>query len=243
MDTSSNPVFANKAITRFKETDAAGTMTMAGSVAKTAFAMALLMAAAVVGWMLFPKIGVTIAWGWLVAFLIATPIVGIVTAFKPSAQTVALYAVMEGLVLGVASKAFESAYDGIVLQAILLTLAMTVGMLILFATGAVKVTAKFRSVIMIATFGVLIYLLFEFIISLFSPGFLTIVTSGPWGIVIAAVIVLIAALNLLLDFDFISKGAEQGLAKKTEWYAAFGLMVTLIWLYISILRLLAASRR
>jgi uncharacterized YccA/Bax inhibitor family protein len=91
--------------------------------------------------------------------------------------------------------------------------------------------------------GVAIYLLAEFIISLFVPSFLTFVTSGTSGIIIAAVIVLIAALNLFLDFNTISKGVENKLSKKAEWYAAFGLMVTLIWLYVSILRLLGASRR
>ena len=96
---------------------------------------------------------------------------------------------------------------------------------------------------MIATVGVVIYFLFEFIMALINPAFVSVLMSGPVGIVIAVVIVGIAALNLLLDFDFISKGVERKLPKKTEWYAAFGLMVTLVWLYVSILRLLAASRR
>ena len=128
-------------------------------------------------------------------------------------------------------------------QAVLLTLAVTLGMFFLYGTGLVKVTQKFRSVIIIATVGLLIYLGAELLLSLFIPGFLSIVTTGLTGFIIGLVIVIIAALNLLLDFDTISRGVANRLSKKAEWYAAFGLMVTLIWLYLSILRMLAAARR
>jgi len=96
---------------------------------------------------------------------------------------------------------------------------------------------------LIATFGVVIFYLISFIVGLFSPAFTEFTSSGTSGVVIALIIVVIASLNLLLDFDFISKGVEKKLPKQFEWYGAFGIMVTLIWLYFSILRLLAASRR
>ena len=128
-------------------------------------------------------------------------------------------------------------------QAIILTGAIALGAYVLYAARIIKVTKKFYSIVLIATVGVLIYLVAELILSLIIPGFANIVFSGPAGIIIAAIIVLIAALNLFLDFNTIETGVEQGLSKKAEWYAAFGLLVTLIWLYVSILRLLGASRR
>jgi uncharacterized YccA/Bax inhibitor family protein len=240
---SSNPVFSEKALKRFTSKEGAGVMTMRGSIGKTAYGMAIVIAAAIVGWTLVPKLGTSISWWWLLGVGIGALVVGIVAAFKSNPYTVTLYAVLEGLLIGLISRQFETAYDGIVFQAIALTLATTVGMLALFNSGFINITQKTRSIITIATVGVLLYFVFEIIISLVNPAFASILTSGPVGIVIAAVIVIIAAMNLLLDFDFITKGSEQGLAKKTEWYAAFGLLVTLIWLYISILRLLGASRR
>lgn len=239
---SSNPAFSAKALQRFAVGEPSTTMTRAGSLGKTAYALTVLILSAIIGWTQFSSI-VSLPIGVLITGGVVLLIVGLVAAFRPNPILVTIYAVLEGLYLGIISKLFESAYDGIVSQAILLTMAVTLGMLVLYASGAVKVTEKLRSVIMIATVGVLIYILAEFIISLFSPGFLTIVTSGVTGIVIAAIIVIIAALNLLLDFDFLTRGVEQKLDKKAEWYFAFGLMVTLIWLYISILRLLGASRR
>lgn len=242
MNSSSNPAFSEKALKRLVVGEGSDVMSVKGSIAKTGYALAMLIAAAVSGWILLPQIGEVPVW-LLVTLFIATPIIGVITAFRANPVLVTIYALLEGFLIGVLSRLFETAYNGIVLQAVLLTIATTLGMLFLFVNGTVKVTQKARSVIMIATVGVLIYLLFELIVSFVNPGFLSILTSGPVGIVIAAVIVLIAALNLLLDFDFISRGVEHKLSKKTEWYAAFGLMVTLVWLYVSILRLLAASRR
>jgi uncharacterized YccA/Bax inhibitor family protein len=161
---------------------------------------------------------------------------------KPSPVLIVPYALGQGIVLGAISQLFGSAYQGIVLQAVYLTLAVSLSMFVLYSTGLVKVTEKLRSVILIATVGVLIYYLGTFLIGLFSPAFIDTINSGTLGVVLGGVIVLIAALNLLLDFDFIDRGAEQKLPKQFEWYAAFGLMVTLIWLYMSILRMLAASR-
>jgi len=243
MDSSSNPVLSDKAMRRLATGVSTDEMTVSGSISKTAASLAILLFAAIAGWMALPQFGSVIPWGFIIALMIITPILGIVTAFRPSGVLVATYAVFEGFLIGILSRTFEAAYNGIVIQAVLLTFATMLGMLFLYANGTVKVTQKMRSVIMIATVGVVIYFLFEFIMALINPAFVSVLMSGPVGIVIAVVIVGIAALNLLLDFDFISKGVERKLPKKTEWYAAFGLMVTLVWLYVSILRLLAASRR
>jgi len=242
MQSSSNPAFSDKALKRLAVGEGTDVMSVSGSIAKTAYALAVVVAAAAVGWLVLPQIATAIPLWLIITLVIATPIVGIITAFKANPFLVTLYALLEGLLIGVLSYAFESQYNGIVLQAVLLTVATTLGMLFLFVNGTVKVTQKLRSVILIATLGVVIYFVFELIIGFFNPSFLSILTGGPMGIVIGAVIVLIAALNLLLDFDFIERGVRGKLAKKTEWYAAFGLVVTLIWLYVSILRLLAASR-
>lgn len=243
MDSSSNPVFSDKAMRRLASGVGTDEMTVSGSISKTAVSMVLLLFAAIAGWMAFPQFGSAIPWGFIIALMIITPIIGIVTAFRPSGILVATYAVFEGFLIGFLSRTFEASYNGIVVQAVLLTFATMLGMLFLYVNGTVKMTQKARSVIMIATLGVVIYFLFEFIMALVNPAFVSVLMSGPVGIVIAVVIVGIAALNLLLDFDFISRGVEHKLPKKTEWYAAFGLMVTLVWLYVSILRLLAASRR
>lgn len=243
MNESSNPVFSDKAVSKFVGAESTGHMTVAGSLIKTTYALFVLVATAAFSWSLAPSIINTMSWWSWTALLIVAFVLGMVAIFRANFLTVTLYAIAEGAILGVISALFGALYNGIVAQAVLLTLTTTVGMLFLYATGIVKVTQKLRSVIFIATVGVMLYLFVELIVSFFSPAFVSVVTSGWAGIAIAAVIVIIAALNLLLDFDFITKGAEQKLPKKVEWYAAFGLMVTIIWLYISILRLLAASRR
>lgn len=243
MQQSSNPALSSKAFGRFASTDANDKMTVGGTLRKMGYAFAVLLVAAAVGWAIFPQFGVTIPVWTIWVGLGLTLVAGFWAAFKANVFSVTTYAILEGAYLGIVSRLFETAYNGIVLQAILITLAVTLGMFFLYSTGIVKVTQKLKSVIIIATVGVLIYLILELILSLVVPGFLTIVTSGVTGIVIALVIVLIAALNLLLDFDAITKGAQNNLSKKAEWHGAFGLLVTLVWLYVSILRLLGASRR
>ncbi len=238
-----NPVLSDKSMRRFAESDTSQTMTVSGSLTKTAISLLILIVTAAIGWQLLPSIGTTIPIWAVVTLLVATPVIGIIAAFKSNPFLVILYAALEGLLIGGISRLFSELYDGIVLQAVLLTLSTTVGMLFLYSTGIIKVTKKLRSVIIIATVGVLLYIIAELILGLIFPGFALAVTSGPLGIAIAAIIVIVAALNLLLDFDFITRGVEEKLDKKAEWYAAFGLMVSLIWLYLSILRLLAASRR
>lgn len=243
MDKSSNPAFSKKNVAKVKA-NATSTeiMTVNGSLAKTGILLALVVAFGVWTWN-FTETSPSRAWPLIIGASFAAMIVAIVTIFKkPSPLLSVMYAVFQGIVLGGISQVFNEAYSGIVLQAILLTLGITLAMLGLYKTGIIKVTAKFKSAIILATVGVLFFYLITWIIGIFSPAVYEFVTIGTSGVIIAAVIVLIAALNLIIDFDFIDQGAKQKLPKDFEWYAAFGLMVTLIWLYISILRLLFASR-
>jgi uncharacterized YccA/Bax inhibitor family protein len=243
MEKSSNPALSDKAFKRYQAVGSDETMTLSGTLTKVALSFVVLLIAAAWGWSIAPQFGTTIPVGFLFAGSLVALGVGFWTVFRANVVNVLLYSALQGAYIGVLSRMLEAASNGIVVQAVLLTLAITSGMLFLYATGIVKVTKKLYSVILIATVGVLIYLVAEFFLAMFLPGFAGFVFSGVGGIIIAAIIVLVAALNLLLDFDTINKGVANRLSKKAEWYAAFGLMVTLIWLYVSILRLLAASRR
>jgi uncharacterized YccA/Bax inhibitor family protein len=240
---SSNPAFSTK---RFKQlassVESTETMSVNGSISKTAIALAITVFSAAVTWNTVSS-NTSLALPLVLGGSIAALVLALVITFKkPSGILVALYAALEGVVLGTISLLFSAAYTGIVLQAIVLTLSVTAGMLALYTSGLVKVTEKLRSVIIIATVGVLLYYLVTIVIGLISPAFTEALASSTLGLVFAGVIVVIAALNLLLDFDFIEKGSKGGLPKQFEWYAAFGLLVTLVWLYMSILRMLASSR-
>lgn len=169
-------------------------------------------------------------------------IVGFITAliiiFARKFALVPLYAVCEGLALGGISAIAENMYPGIVYQAITGTIAAFFSMLILYRTGLVKCTEKFRSTIKIATLSVFAVYLVNFIGNFFGYSVPVLHSASPLGILVSVVIVLIAAFNLITDFDFIEKGAKYMLPKQYEWYGAFGLLVTIVWLYIEILKLL-----
>jgi len=223
--------------------DAAAAMTAGGAVAKTLVLLVIVSIAGAFSWSLLDAENPAAIW-WLIGASVVAFVIALVIVFRGVSPILAmLYAATEGIVLGFVSSLFATAYDGIVVQAILLTVATMFGMLFLYMTGMVKVTQRLRSVILIATLGVVIFLVAQLVLSFFVPSLILVWNTGALGIAIAAVIVVIAALNLLLDFDFITQGVEHQLPRRAEWYAAFGLMVTLIWLYLSILRLLALTRR
>ena len=156
---------------------------------------------------------------------------------------VPLYAACEGLLLGGLSSIFEASYPGIVAQATLGTFAAFFSMLILYRAKLITCTEKFRSVIFISTASIAVVYIVNFIGHFFGYAVPVINSSSNSGIVLNLVIVAIAALNLIIDFDFVEKGAQRMYPKKYEWYGAFGLMVTLVWLYVEILRLLAKVNR
>lgn len=243
MQKTSNPAFNDKAVKKAKaEMPADGVMTVNGTITKTFLLFILFITGGLLSWYALEQ-NADYAWGMILGGSIVAFIAAIVIIFKsPSPFLSMLYSVAQGVAIGAISYNYAEAYEGIIGQAVLLTVGITLGMYLAYSTGFVKVTEKVRSMIIIATLGVLFYYLITFVLGLFGAD-LTSLFTGTTGIVIAAVIVIIASLNYLLDFDFIEKSAAAKAPKQFEWYGAFGLMVTFIWLYLSILRLLAASNR
>lgn len=170
-------------------------------------------------------------------------IVGFITSmiiiFARVKVLIPVYAVAEGCLLGGLSATFEASYPGIVAQAVAGTFAALFSMLILYRANLISVNDKFRSIIFISTLSIALIYLISFIGSFFGYSVPAIHSVSNWGILFSVVVVIIAALNLILDFDYIEQGAQMMLPKDQEWFGAFGLMVTLVWLYMEILRLLA----
>jgi uncharacterized YccA/Bax inhibitor family protein len=161
---------------------------------------------------------------------------------RVNAPLALLYSVCEGVLLGAISRLFEQAYPGIVVQAIAGTVMVAAGMLVVYKIGAIRVTPRFTRVLVGATIGVFGLMIVNLIASLFTAGGLGLRSGGPIAIIFSLVCIAIAAFNLVLDFDMVEQGIRQGAPQKFAWFAAFGLTVTLIWLYIEILRLLSYLR-
>lgn len=217
-------------------------MTINGTVNKAFITLVILLGSAFAAWMMFFKGQevMPLAYGGLiVGFILA-----LIISFKPvvSPYLVPVYAVAEGLFLGALSANYESLYNGITLQAALLTMAVFAALLTAYKTKLIKATENFKLGVVAATGGIMIMYLLSFVLGLFGITIPYLHENSLIGIGISVVIVIIAALNLVLDFDFIEGGAEQGAPKYMEWYGAFGLMVTLVWLYLEILRLLSKLR-
>lgn len=249
---SSNPVFKENVFSRDYRS-ASEVMTVNGTMNKTAIMLLLVMAAAIFTWNKFfqavatnPEAGAAAVMPWLIVGGIGGLIATLVTVFRPQSAGISapVYAVFEGLLLGGISAIFESMYGGIVMRAVLLTLAVFLAMLFLYRTGIIKVTRKLQMGILAATAGIAVVYLVSFIGSFFGMEFSFLHGNSNFSIGFSLVVVAIAALNLVLDFSFIENAAASGAPKHMEWYGAFGLMVTLIWLYLEILRLLSklASR-
>ncbi len=221
--------------------DTGDTMTMGSVVRQTGFLFLLLLGGAVFGWTQssVESFGL-IFWGPLLAALVIL----IVTVVRPqwARFTAPLYAVVEGVLVGAISKIYSQLWDGIVLQAVMATLAVFVAMLFLYANRIIKVTERLRSTIVVATAGVFLFYLVSIVLSLFGVGIPFIWDGGPLSIGLSLLIVGIAAFNLLLDFDLIERGVNERAPGWMSWFAAFGLMVTVVWLYLEILRLLALTR-
>ena len=226
-------------------------MTLNGTINKSLAMLLLVIVGAMYTWKMFfgaatIETGAALTSKWIMIGGIGGFIFSLITIFKKTWAyiTAPIYAILQGLFLGAISAFFEARYPGLVMQAVALTFGTLFVMLIAYRTGMVKVTQKFRAGIIAATGAVVLVYFISIIFSLFGVNNLIIHSNGAFGIGISVVIVIIAALNLILDFDFIAKGSQAGVPKYMEWYAAFGLMLTLIWLYIEILRLLSkiASR-
>jgi uncharacterized YccA/Bax inhibitor family protein len=221
-------------------------MTIGGTVNKTFLLAALLLISAAWMWSsMLAEEGPQRMLPWVFGGAIGGLIIAIVTIIKKNwaPVTAPLYALAEGLVVGGLSVLMEQQFPGIVLQAVGLTVATLIGLLVAYRSGLIKVTDNFRLGVVAATGGIFLVYLASWILGMFGVQVPYLHDGGPIGIAISLFIVAIAALNLVLDFDFIEHGAELGAPRYMEWFAAFGLMVTLIWLYLEILRLLAKTRR
>ena len=229
------------------------TMTLQGTVNKTFALLALVILAAWWVWgQIIPRdfvegqaAGTSTNVGlFMLAGIIGGFIFGLITAFKKewAAVTAPIYSLCQGLALGGISAFFELQFPGIVVQAVALTFGTLFCLLLAYKSGLVKATENFKLGVAAATGGIAILYFVSIILGFFHIQIPFIFTSSVWGIGFSVFVVIVAALNLVLDFDFIEQGASSGASKYMEWYGAFGLMVTLIWLYLEILRLLAKLR-
>jgi uncharacterized YccA/Bax inhibitor family protein len=219
-------------------------MTLQGSVLKTAILVLILLATAAYTWSQALAGATTFVYGLLVAGLIGGFLIALVTIFIPKVSpfTAPLYAALEGLVLGAISAVFETMYPGIVIQAVSLSIGVLAVMIFVYGTGILRATAKFKIGVVAATGAICLVYLVDLVVSFFGTRLPFIHETGPVGIGFSLVVVVLAALNLILDFDFIEQGVRQQAPKYMEWYGGFSLLVTLVWMYLEILRLLAKLR-
>jgi uncharacterized YccA/Bax inhibitor family protein len=224
-------------------------MSAAGTYAITGLLFVIVVAAAAFGWSQVEIVTVsgreealTPAWTWL-AFLL-TFVVAIVGAFAYRAApiTSVLYALSEGSLLGIASRYYDLRFDGIVSQALIATLCIFLAVYLLYSLRIVKVTSRFATGVIAATGGILLLYIVVWLLSLLGVNFAFLYAPTPLGIGISVLIVILGALNLTLDFAFIENAAAAGTPRFMQWYGAFGLMLSLIWIYVSVLRLLALLR-
>ncbi len=243
---SGNPVLRSDPFFKEIGEPATGVMTIEGTVNKAVILLMIVFGFASLSWYNMEK---SLFNNYLPMFLIVLSILGFIVALvtvfikKLSPWTAPVYSAIQGLFLGIVSILFEKSYPGIVLQAVGLTFGILFSLLLAYKSGLIKATENFKLGVAAATGGIFLVYLCNFILRFFGIGIPFIHEGGIWGILFSLFVVIIAALNLVVDFDFIEKGAEYGSPKYMEWYAAFGLMVTLIWLYLEILRLLAKTRR
>jgi len=239
---SGNPALRADTFTKVRATSSVNAMSIQGTVNKTFILLFLTVLSASWVW---DKPIYFLPYLW--PALIAGMVIAFVTIFKKvwSPVTAPIYALVEGVVLGVISALMERSYPGIVIQAVGLTFSILFCLLIAYKSRIIKVTDNIRLGVVAATGGIALLYIVSMVMGVFGARIPFIHESGPIGIGFSLFVIVIASLNLVLDFDFIERGAEYGAPKYMEWYGAFGLIVTLIWLYLEILRLLAKlqSRR
>jgi uncharacterized YccA/Bax inhibitor family protein len=217
-------------------------MTLDDVVVRTAAMLAVLLTAGAISWGLTSNTAV--AGGLLFVSLLGGVGLGLYMAFtmRVNAVNALIYSAFQGFLLGAISRIFEERWPGIVVQAVTGTVLVAAGMLIVYKIGAIRVTPKFTRVLVGATIGVFGLMLVNLIAYLFHPGGLGLRDGGALAIIFSLICIVIAAFNLVLDFDIIEQGIKHGADEKFAWYASFGLMVTLIWLYLELLRLLGYLR-
>ncbi len=236
---SANPALGDHTFDRVRPLPGTEQMTLGGTVNKTGLSLLILLFTASFIWNRGaddPALG-----AWILVSVVAALIVAMVTVFKQTLApyTTPIYAALEGVALGGISVIFEARYPGIVSQAVFLTFGTLGALLMAYRSGVVRATENFKLGVVAATGGIALLYFLSFILGFFGVSVPLIHSSGTFGILFSVFVVVIAALNLVLDFDFIEKGVERGAPKYMEWYGAFGLLVTLVWLYLEILHLLA----
>jgi len=220
-------------------------MTLQGTVNKTGLLLLCVVGTAAWTWGLAHSQAPEAAMPWMIGGIIGGLVFALATIFKKewSPITAPLYSLCEGLALGGISAFLEKAYPGIAIQAVGLTFGVLAVMLAAYTTGLLRATRKFVIGVVAATGGIFLVYMADMVMGFFGHHIAALYSAGPLGIGISVVIVIIAALNLILDFDLVETGVHAGAAKYMEWYGAFGIMVTLIWMYMEILRLLSKVRR
>jgi uncharacterized YccA/Bax inhibitor family protein len=246
---SGNPTLTDKIFdkSRTQIGDTQGTMTVRGTMNKFGFLILMVLGSATYTWQLYaqdnPSLMTTLMWTGAIGGLI----VGLVITFKPNLSTylAPVYAILEGFFVGaisaVLNDAFAKKFSGLIITSVGLTLGVAVAMFLLYNFRIIKPTQKFKSMIFAATGGIAIFYLITIVVRMFGVNipFMNFGDSSLLGIGISLFVVAIAALNLILDFERIENGAEMGAPKFMEWYSAFGLLVTIVWLYIEIVKLLS----
>jgi len=240
---SSNPILSDR-LFNIRATSNLEKMTIQGTVNKCFMLLLCVVGAASWTWTGAFSQGIAALTPWMIFGGIAGFALALLTYFKNewAHVTAPAYAVCQGVFLGALSAFFEQSYPGIVIQAVGLTFGTLFCLLGAYKSGMIKASENFKLGISAATGGLCVFYAVSFILSLFGFRLNVIYGSGLLGIGFSLFVVTIAALNLVMDFDYIENGAEQGAPKQMEWVAAFGLMVTLIWLYVEILRLLSKLR-
>jgi uncharacterized YccA/Bax inhibitor family protein len=241
---SNNPILKESAFTGQATTGEV--MTIQGTVNKTGLLLFLVVVSAAWTWGLSHSETPQSAYPWMIGGALGGFAVALVTVFKKNWApfSTPIYALLEGLFLGGISAVLDRSYPGIAVQAISLTFGVMLVMLLAYKFGIIRATRGFKLGVIAATGGIALVYLGNMVMSLFFHTQISALYSAtPLGIGISVFVVIIAALNLIIDFDMIETAARTGAPKYMEWYGAFGLMVTLIWLYMEILRLLSKMRR
>ncbi len=246
---SSNPTLTDKIFDRSRTQigDIQGTMTVRGTMNKFGFLMLMVLGSATYTWQLYVQNNPSLMMILMVTGIIGGLITALVISFKPNLSTylAPLYGILEGFFLGALSailnESFAKKFPGLIITSVGLTLGVAFAMFLLYNFRIIKPTQKFKSVLFAATGGIAVFYLITMVIGLFNVNvpFMHFGDSSLLGIGISLFVVAIAALNLILDFERIEMGAEMGAPKYMEWYSAFGLLVTIVWLYVEIVKLLS----
>lgn len=214
-------------------------MTINGTVVRTAILLGVSVVAGAVGWMFLPAsmlmVAALLGVGGAIAFSVMAsrrPLNAKVPAFA--------YAAMQGLLIGAVARLYENAYEGVVVMALLATAVTVASTLVLFATGLVRPSKKVRSIVLMATMAIFGFYAISIVLSMLGMGLPAL--SGPWGIVISLVILGVAIMNLFTDYTIVMEAIEEKADERFEWFAAFGLTATVLWVFVEFLRLFARSR-